>query len=417
MGLAGLWSVFGRTLWVGHLAMVPFLVGVVVLAYRIGQYFVGREKAVWVLLLLAVDPFILGQAVLVSPDIPVLFGWLLGIFGVLHRRSVYTLLASVLLVLLSLRGMMLVAVLFLYGCWGHWPPVRPTVRWVWQRMSSYLPAGIIALAFLWGHYQYAGWIGYHADSPWAPSFERVGLMGGIRNVGLLVWRVLDFGRVGATLFIIVGLGMILLGRKKWTASGKALLTLLGLSILVLTPTLVLHQHLSAHRYLMPVTTLLTFLVVYLLGEVVPSKPWRRGIFGAIVVLLLTGNLWVYPTKVAQGWDSTLAHWPYYSLRQKMLDWLETENIPLQQVGTAFPNIGHLRYIDLREGKPGMLPFDLRKHRYIFYSNVFNDLSDADLDELDQHWAVKKRFDRWKISVILYENTTSLHEEKKPERIR
>ena len=45
------------------------------------------------------------------------------------------------------------------------------------------------------HYLETGWMGYHENSPWAPAFEKVDFQGAIKNILILGWRLLDFGRV------------------------------------------------------------------------------------------------------------------------------------------------------------------------------------------------------------------------------
>ena len=432
MALAALWSVFGRALWVGHIAMLPFLFGIVFLGYRIGLYFFDEKEGkpilikqiakyrllpnksgtknqklktnnatVWLLLLLAADPFILGQSVLVSPDIIVLFSWLLGIFAILYQRPTWKILAALILAMISLRGMMLVLVLFLFDVFRHWSFKKITIHWMWQKMLPYVPSGLFAVGFLWAHYQHAGWVGYHNDSPWAPSFAKTDFEGSLRNIGLLIWRLVDFGRVG--LCVCLGIiGLIWWRKVKLDQKGKELLWLCGLAVLVLTPTLVLHQHLSAHRYLIPITTLLSFMVIYALAKLVENVFWRQLVFTFVFLMLLTGNAWVYPKKIAQGWDSTLAHWPYYTLRDDMLAYIKVAKIPLEQIGTAFPNVSDLRYLELKEGAGGMRSFDLENQQYIFYSNIYNDFSDMAINELENNWIVKKRMDRRGICVILYE---------------
>jgi hypothetical protein len=402
MGLAGLWKIFGKSLWVGHFAMLPFLLGIVFLADQIATYFFEESGVVILLLLIAVDPFVLGQSVLVSPDLPVLFGWLLGIYAILYQQQAFKLLAAGLLALISMRGMMLVVVLFLFDTIRYISYKELSVLWVIKKAAPYVPSGLFALLFLWAHYQHAGWIGYHENSSWAPSFERTDFAGSIGNVALLGWRLMDFGRVFVLLFLIIGGGFYLHKNGLKNEKAKALLFLLLLTLLVLCPSMILHKHLTAHRYLLPVTTVMSFAAVFVLLELVKNTFWRKAIAALFITGLLTGNAWVYPKKVAQGWDSTLGHWPYYQLRQDMLDYIAAEQILLEQIGTAFPNNSDLKYIDLKPGIGAFQLFDLTNQNYIFYSNVYNDFPDQAIDELEQDWIVRKRFDRYPVCVVLYQ---------------
>ena len=64
-----------------------------------------------------------------------------------------------------------------------------------KKLWPFVPGGLLAAAFLFYHWYETGWIGYHPESPWAPSYERVGGQGFIKNIGVFGWRMLDFGRV------------------------------------------------------------------------------------------------------------------------------------------------------------------------------------------------------------------------------
>ena len=44
--------------------------------------------------------------------------------------------------------------------------------------------------------------------------------------------------------------------------------------------------------------------------------------------LISGNLWIYPRNIAQGWDATLAHVPYYNLRIEAINYLDKNNIEI-----------------------------------------------------------------------------------------
>jgi len=382
--------------------MLPFLIGILFLSAKIANYFFGEIGGVLLLLLMSVDPFILGQAVLVSPDIPVLFAFLLGIYAVLTKRSTWKVLAALLLAALSMRGMMLVVILFLFDVCRDLDPKTIAIKKLWQKMAPYVPSGLFGLAFLIAHYQHAGWIGYHENSSWAPAFERVGILGALRNIGLIIWRLLDFGRVSICLLLAIGGGFYIYKNGLKNNRAKELILLLVFAVIILTPSLIIHKHLTAHRYLLPITTLMNFSVVFILLEVFKKQFWQRIIAALIVLSLFTGNAWVYPDKIAQGWDSTLAHWPYYDLRQQMLDYIAKENIPLEKIGTAFPNNTDLKYIDLKPGIGTFPLFDLQNQEYILYSNIYNDFPDEAIDELKENWKVKKELERFNICVILYE---------------
>jgi hypothetical protein len=123
--------------------------------------------------------------------------------------------------------------------------------------------------------------------------------------------------------------------------------------------------------------------------------------------LISGNAWIYPERISQGWDSSLAHLPYYKARNQMINYIKQKNLPLSDIGTAFPNTALFKYIDLTEEEVGFAEKDLKKNTYIFYSNIMNDFTDAERNELKNTWYVEKEFHYLHIKVILYKKPSSI----------
>ena len=84
---------------------------------------------------------------------------------------------------------------------------------------------------------------------------------------------------------------------------------------------------------------------------------KRVIYTLIFLTLLTGNLWVYPKKIAQGWDATLGHIPYHSLRIEAIDYLNNQKIDITNVASFFPNNTALDNVDFSEDKRAFISFN------------------------------------------------------------
>ena len=67
MYIAGLWTLFGKSLLVSHLGMLPFLWGMVWAWWRICQRFLPAPWQSWGMLILLVEPVSLAQSSMVSP--------------------------------------------------------------------------------------------------------------------------------------------------------------------------------------------------------------------------------------------------------------------------------------------------------------------------------------------------------------
>ena len=430
MYLAFCWSLFGKSLLVSHFSILPFLLGIVWLLYEIGMYFAKATSAKFLLLLVLIDPFFAGQSVLVSPDIILVFAFLLAIYGILKEKCFLIIIATTLLGLISMRGMMVTFSLYLWWCFmtiflqkGTPFSIKRSITIFAKNILPFLPAGLIASSFLIVHYLHFGWIGYHAASPWAGSFEPVDFMGFLKNIGILGWRFLDFGR----LFLWGGLGWLLWKlfnspatsrtSRTWSSGSSVkslkalkLISLILILSLILIPSLLLHKGLLSHRYLLPITLSITFLFYHLCFQILTNVKIQKVIFSVAFVGLLLGNLWIYPKHIAQGWDATLAHFPYYQLRQKMIGYVADQQISPATVGTVFPNIGPYEIYDLNEQQAGFVKKDFTTNQYFFYATVFNDVSDADFMELAASWEVVKQFDSFGVEVVLYKKRVT---ESKP----
>lgn len=411
MYLALCWKVFGKNLVVSHWAMLPFLILLVVQWFKLGKRLIGKNLLPFFMLFLLIDPVVAGQASLVSPDIILAACFLLLINSIYTDHKAAKILAVLGLGMISTRGMMVAFLVFLWEILLSGKKLRGDPWWksYWGLMKPYLPGGILALAYLLYHYISLGWIGYHAESEWAPSFARADFPQFVKNVVVLIWRFLDFGRI----FIVGGALWCLftLWKNRGLRKGridpelKRITILFILLLLGLGFTFLLYTGLQQHRYLLPLF-LLTTVLFFLLIKELPSDTWqtrtKQGLIALLAIGLLTGNLWIYPDRISQGWDSTLAHWPFFGLRQQMREFVQEKNINMEDIGTAFPEIGPLTYRDLNGVKLGYKEKDLRIDQYILYSNIMNDFSDVELWRLQEEWNLVHEIRSRGIKMILYQ---------------
>mgnify|MGYP000503884141 CR=1 FL=1 len=410
MYVAALWLLFGKTLVVSHWSMLPFLLILVVQWFKLGRRLVGKSLLPYFMLYLMIDPVIASQASLVSPDLVLAACFLLLVNSVYEGAKNMHILSVIGLGMISTRGMM---VAFLVFIWQYFfirrrRESQARLAHIVDVLYPYLPGGMMASLYLVYHYWATAWIGYHANSEWAPSFAFADIQQVLKNGIVLIWRLLDFGRlflVGGILFMIWILwnrnslikGLIDPQLKKVWALLVILLIGLGFSFLI-------YAGLQQHRYLIPVYLSLTLLFFLIIKEL-PSDRWTpklKSLFvGGVAVGLLTGNLWIYPDRISQGWDSTLAHWPFFELRSQMLAYINTSEIPLEEIGTAFPEIGAVKFKNLSEDLSGFKAKDMQTDKFILYSNIMNDYSDTELWRLREEWEVLHEIRKRGVKMILY----------------
>ena len=404
MYIALMWKWFGRSLATSHFAMLPFLFGIIFYLHRLGKYFFGKSIFGFVVIgLILFDPCIAGQAVLVSPDVVLVLGFLMGMDGILNKKGWSLAIGIIALCTISMRGMTIAAALFLFDFLNRFLILKQPITFSFfiKKIKPYVVGGSLGVLFLAAHYVHTGWIGYHADSPWAPAFERVNGLGLVKNIAILGWRLLDFGRVFLWLVMtIIGVGFFI-KKQKTDLKTKQLLLVFATVVFFSTPALVLHKGLLGHRYLLPIFVVIDFLAVYLVFIFGKNKTQRTLLFTICFLGLSLGNFWIYPKKIAKGWDSTLAHLPYFELRKEMIHYLELQKIPIEKVGSAFPNLRPMKFIDLNDSLQHFPSKNLKQQEYIFYSNIFNDFTDEEIDELEQKWKVKKELKKGGVCVVLY----------------
>ena len=243
-----------------------------------------------------------------------------------------------------MRGVMVGATIGLFDLYrnGQW---KNKITYV-KILIPYLPGLFLFAGWMFFHLHTKGWIGYHPDSPWAECYVLVDGAGFLKNCGIVIWRLLDFGHVFVWITVAV---LIIPQLKKSTPRDESLrgiIFLLTVSVLLTLPTMLIYKMLNGHRYLIPIYYFLSLLAVYLLFAtpgLIRSKKWLTVL---IIAGLLSGNFWVYPDKIAKGWDASLAHLPYHHLRHKMIQYIDQHHIPVSETGSRTPNTSRFHYIEL-----------------------------------------------------------------------
>ena len=88
------------------------------------------------------------------------------------------------------------------------------------------------------------------------------------------------------------------------------------------------------RYFMPQFFILTILALSGLENFYTAKVLKLG-YILILFFELTGNLWIYPGKTAKSWDCTLAHLPYYGLREECFNYIDQNNLDYNDISAGF----------------------------------------------------------------------------------
>ena len=404
--LGFIWKIFGKSLSISHFAMLPWLFGIVWQMCRFVRFYFSGNDVFWVLLLSLTNVTLLGQSALVSPDVSLVFFFLLAVNGILYQRKWQIWIGTIGMSLLNIRGILLIFSLFLYKIYLLFVEKNQFGKaQLKQVFFSFLPVGIIAFSYYFFHYLGTGWWLSTPNEGWSAHREAISVFGSIRKIVVLGWRLVDHGFMA--FWIVFGLLSL-----PFLRSGKAInlkmKQLFGLPLIILLVFLPLFLFLNnpiAHRYLMPVYLTFSVGVCYLVFNALENKKRQSWAIGFIFLFQLSGNFWVYPKKIAQGWDGTLAHLPYYELRTKMIRYIDDNGIKTDIIGSEFPNTAKMKYLDLNNREERFHIKDVQKDQYILYSNIFNDFSDNEFEILESSFEILKEMQKGQICMILYKRKT------------
>ncbi|MBK8920974.1 MAG: hypothetical protein IPM81_05615 [Saprospirales bacterium] len=400
--LALAWALFGKTLPVSHWAMLPFVAGFAALAFQLGKRLTNPAQAWWLVAMVCLDPVWAGQSALVGPDITLACFFLLALEGLTGGRGSLTALGVFGLCAVSMRGMMTAGALLVWQFFILLPGNHPGRRLVATGLL-FLPGLAFAFWFLAWHYRHTGWIGFHANSPWAPSFEPARSPDFIKNILVTGWRWLDFGRIveWGVLFLLLAQNRFKLpdhNNHQW----RQIAWLVVFLMIFLTPSALLYRNLSAHRYFLPGFVALHILVFLWLSTGQTARNLKTGLLVITALGLATGNRWIYPQGISMGWDATLAHRPYHRLRADMIAFIDREKIDWDSIGTAFPNINTGEILLLNGDQRKMTEKNAGQNRYILASNIFNDFTTAEYALLERQWILLRRQEQSGVWMALYQ---------------
>ena len=414
--LAVIWKIFGKSLIVSHFAMLPLLIGIVFQLHRLILRFF-QASTLWhvgIMLVLISEATLLGQSALVSPDIALVFFYLLCMNEIMGRRQLLLIVALIGLASMRLRGSMAFVAIFIIDLllntldFDKSPAItannlKDLTRSFLRVSKPYVPAALLLCSWYAYHYVQAGWFVYHPLSPWKESFTpNAGVGDYLHSIKMLIWLFLDYGK--AALWISLGAILWLRARRRITVDTNAIWLFIFVLVpfLIISPTKLIYVGLMGSRYYLPVFIFLSLFTLYLVFNL-KNNTLKYSLYSLILTSLITGHLWVYPERLSQNWDGTLAHLPYYELRKSMINYIDKEGIPYESIGTTFPNLASMKYTDLTDDERTFSDKDLSSNKYVFYSNVFNEWTVDELAELHQNWEVEREFSNWNIYVKLYKN--------------
>lgn len=396
--LAISWKIFGHSLLVSHLVMLPFVIGIIYQLHLFTYYYTKDVRISYLgFFLIIADPTLLTSLVLVNPETIIIFFFFLALNGILYKKKKWKFIGFLFLSIITFRSMMLFAGLFLFDILNQHLIEKKKIKKIVNIhfFSFYFLSAIPGFIFISWRLLTKGWLQTHQESPWGSLWHLPSLKQFFKNIVVLIWRYIDFGRIFIYLFIIVSL--LVVGKKITKfKSIQQLIILASSSVVFIIITVLFSTNAFGHRYF--IVSYVSFILVAFL-IITKLKKYKKIIYSFLLVGLLTGNLWIYPEKISQGWDATLAHTPYHNLRIDAIKYLDSNKIKIAKVASFFPNYNTIDEIDFSGDQRSFSKFNF-KNDFVFYSNVYN-LSDEEFDALTNNYIQIKRFEKANIYVSIY----------------
>jgi len=401
--IALFWTVFGKSVWAARLLLLFVNVGAFYQLYLLCKRSFVPGISILFFFLVAIDPTLIAQTTILNNDMLLLFFILLGLNSLLGGKWGWYTIAIAGLLLTNLRGIYCTISLGVI----HLLFVRYTNLAFNKKMLRAYVIGLVLLGgFLILQYSELGWVLISKNKNYAAHRESAGFARIAKNAAAYVKNILDFGRV----FLWIPLGLLLLvvfrnKKQQLTIPSKRVFIALLVFTLVFFFGFVPFSNPMGPRYLMICFLLGAILFVNVLFRSNLKKGLQKGLVGLIVITLLSGHLWIYPSTISQGWDSSLAYLHYFSQEEKMLNYLSEENISRDQVGTHLPiNSNHMAQLNgMKKLDPPFAQPDFDSNPYFLFSNVENKTKDEGIEILQSQWEEVVTFSRMGVFLSLYKN--------------
>ena len=381
--------VLGKSLFIAHLAMLPFCILGIVSFIQLMRFFSfsKTQQYVGVLLYFSI-PAVLTQNTLISYDQVLLSLYLAGLVAILKNKKIAFLIIAIGIVGVTLRGLFGIAALSLTLFFIQHKNIKSWMQW-----NIFLLPSVAIIAF-WYYYHFTqtGWWLSTNAAGWSQQRGIVDVKGLFKNFLSIARCFFDMGIVVLSILCAIYFFKIKkIDKYLWLF----LIPMLLFSISFLPFTNPIN-----HRYFLIVYVLMLLPVVQLLSS-------KKILFSLLTsIALFVGHFQIYPVPISNAWDCTMMYTSYLSAKDDF-DNLNTRgfHIDKSKIGTVFPMNVSLYQSNMYNDKEQLINVhgkSIDSIQYVLYSNVGNDFSDEQIEQIKK-WKPVAQFNRKPVSLILYEN--------------
>ena len=393
------WTVFGKSLLVSHLLTLVFALVLIAQYARLTKPMAEPRMRSLALILLLANPVFLAQMAAMSIDVFLTAVFLWGINVIHSKKKGFLIIACMLLTISSLRGFMLVVILFCYD----WYYQKYTVKQLIINSLYYLLACLPVTIYFILQYKHSGWWLVPTDGNWSAGRQFLDKTTILPKLFEFGFRFVEFGMLIPMLVLVYN------GFKHnpiYRRDRVAVLILIGISVFACF--ILPFQNPVLIRYLLPIQ----LLVLLLFSEIVmrfKNSFIRKAAITVTLIMMIAQHFVVYPESKRSAWaynwgDGSLAHLSYFTFRTACHDYVVANKIPNDSIYAGFPEYKPFAYTDLTADTIAYTG-DLNCSRYIILSNIMNGIPYWEKEQIRTQATVVQRWSRYPVEYVLYENTS------------
>ncbi|MBO5850253.1 MAG: hypothetical protein J6Q47_03115 [Paludibacteraceae bacterium] len=389
------WTLFGRTSLVTHLSFLPFILLLLFQIYKLCKRFVGKDFLLMTFLFVVSDPTFVAQTLGLYADLFLMAFAICSINNILENNRLRLIVSLFLLAAVGERGMLMaIALTILY----FFIEFRKEHNFLFSLRSTFyvfLPTFFCLISFVVYQKITTGYLllDNSENSDWGMHWRLVDFRQFMKNCLALGFRFVEYGR----LFLWITFVYLLIKVRKKAMEPFLFSAYCIIFVVLLVATLPWYNPFGM-RY---------FLLLYLLFalnlarsiSISLSKKKAKTLLFALILLLSCSHFYVYPERLSQSWDSSLAHLPYFDLRRQTIDFLKENNVPFSEVGVSFPLTEKHKLTDFSDENGEFSNYDFKQNRWIIYTNIGN--LDTPTIDLIRRQTLVKRFEKCGVFFELY----------------
>lgn len=399
---AALWKVFGYKIWVSHVFVFFWAIILIYNVWKIIKSLFPDKYVGWVLLITLLESALLTQFSIASPDFILFTAFIVSLRAVLENKPYLLSIGVFFLCCINMRGIFVGTILLFVHFYYVYikTSTRLNIRSIIKITTPYLPTFFLLVLYFTYYFLAKGW--FFNDSTENSHYSLP------NGIGRIIKHFAEFGlrsvENGRIIIWLIGIYVTFVTLRKKTKTTPEFKTIF-LFFILLTSLYILFVFITqmpfSGRYFMPQFFLLTLFALLGISNIYSERKMKITLI-LILCFELSGNLWIYPDRIAKSWDSTLAHLPYYELRQKCFNYIDQQKFDYHQISAGFCLYGNRCFAELKnEGKTVGIDENCR---YFIYSNISN-IEDSFAAGLKNqaHWIPIKKFEKGEVYITIYRN--------------